>query len=53
MEQEADTGYNEILGEVGLEMVGGQAVPSSKIAGKQEAKMDISDMEKKLAALKN
>ena len=51
VEQEADDTYKQVLDEVGLELVGGQAVPASKLKGKEE-KADISDLEKKLQDLK-
>lgn len=53
VEQEADASYNQVLEEVGLEVVGGQTVPSTKIKGKgQESKVSVSDLEKKLNDLK-
>ena len=52
VEGEADDVYEQVLGEIGLEMVAGQAVPSAKIKGKVDAKADISDLEKKLQDLK-
>ena len=55
VEQEAEDTYKQVLDEVGLEIVGGQAVPSTKIKGKQEAKVaggDLGDLEKRLHDLK-
>jgi hypothetical protein len=52
VEGEADETYEQVLGEIGLEIVAGQAVPSTKLKGKVEAKEDVSDLEKKLADLK-
>ncbi len=57
VDQEADDTYKQVLDEVGLDIVGGQAVPSAKVksgvSGKTEAKSDMDDLEKKLADLKN
>ncbi len=52
VETEAEATYAQVLDEVGLELVGGQAVPSAKIKGKTEAKSDVSDLEKRLQDLK-
>ncbi len=57
VDQEADDTYKQVLDEVGLDLVGGQAVPSGKmkagVSGKVEAKTEIDDLEKKLAQLKD
>ncbi len=50
--EEADKTYEEVLGELQLKLVEGQAVPSTKLKGKEE-KADISDLEKKLEELKH
>ena len=51
VEEEADATYEQILGEVGLELVGGKTVPTTKLkAPAQETGVD--DLEKQLAALK-
>ena len=52
VEGEAEETYEQVLGEIGLEMVEGQAVPSSKIQGKTVVKADVSGLEKKLKELK-
>ena len=55
VEQEADDTYKQVLDEVGLELVGEQAVPTTKLKGKEAAPAaatDISDLEKKLQDLK-
>eukprot|EP00831_Metopus_contortus_P028140 TRINITY_DN2346_c0_g2_i4.p1 TRINITY_DN2346_c0_g2~~TRINITY_DN2346_c0_g2_i4.p1 ORF type:complete len:158 (-),score=37.19 TRINITY_DN2346_c0_g2_i4:104-577(-) len=57
VEAEADDQYNQVLGEIGLEMVEGQAVPAGKVGGKTKAKepaggVDLSDLEKQLNDLK-
>lgn len=55
VQEEADQSYDQVLAEVGLEMVGGQAVPTGKIAGKKEVKQkgeDLDDLEKRLKDLK-
>ena len=57
VQQEADDTYKQVLDEVGLELVGDQAVPSTKIKGKQEEKAkgkdEVSDLEKRLQDLKS
>ena len=50
--EEADETYKQVLDEVGLELVGEQVVPSTKIKGKQESKADMGEIEKKLKDLK-
>ena len=52
VEEDADQAYEQILGEVGLELLNGEAVPSSKVKGPGE-KVDISDLEKQLQNLKD
>lgn len=51
VEEEADQTYEQILGEVGLDLINGEAVPSNKIKGNTAAN-DISDLEKQLQNLK-
>ena len=46
VEEEAEGGYEQILGEVGLEMVNGEAVPSGKL--KAGATTHVSDFGKQL-----
>ena len=54
VEEEADATYNEVLGEVGLELVGGQTVPTTKLKGPaQKSGTDVSDLEKQLENLKS
>ena len=52
VEEEADATYEEVLASIGLDLVGGQAVPTTKLKGKVEEKTDISDLEKQLKELK-
>eukprot|EP00826_Nyctotherus_ovalis_P024149 TRINITY_DN186_c0_g1_i7.p2 TRINITY_DN186_c0_g1~~TRINITY_DN186_c0_g1_i7.p2 ORF type:complete len:145 (-),score=61.39 TRINITY_DN186_c0_g1_i7:95-529(-) len=51
VDDEADATYEQILGEVGLELVDGQTVPTTKLKASGE-KTDVNDLEKQLAALK-
>ena len=51
VEEEADATYEQILGEVGLELVGGQAVPTTKLKGSAK-ETGVDDLERQLAALK-
>ena len=50
--EESEKTYEELLGEVGLDLVGGQAIPSTKLKGKEKGKVDITDLEKQLQDLK-
>lgn len=52
IEEDADQAYEQILGEVGLELCNGEAVPTSKIKGTGE-KTDVTDLEKQLQNLKD
>ncbi len=50
--EEADQNYAQVLDEVGLELVAGQAVPAAKLKAKETAKADVTDLEKRLNELK-
>lgn len=52
IDDDADKAYEQILGEVGLELSNGEAVPTSKIKGTGE-KTDVTDLEKQLQNLKD
>lgn len=55
VEEEADQTYKQVLSEVGLDLVSGQAVPSTKIKGKKEVKVEgneLEDFENQLKVLK-
>jgi len=52
VEEEADASYEQILKEVGLELVNGQTVPTNKLKAPGE-KSEVNDIEKQLEALKS
>ena len=51
VEEEAEGAYEQVLGEVGLEMVNGEAVPRSGMKAPGQA-AGVSDLEKQLQNLK-
>jgi len=53
LEEETEDTYAQVLDEVGLEMVGGQAVPTTKLKGKEAEKSTISNLEQKISDLKS
>lgn len=53
VDEDADQAYEQILGEVGLELnSSGQTVPTSKIKG-AGGQADVTDLEKQLQNLKD
>ena len=51
VDEEADATYEQILGEVGLELVGGQTVPTTKLK-RSVSKNGVIDLEQQLADLR-